>query len=453
MKKIIISILAFSVIAGIVACGGTGENAGTDIQPGTQSGADISTQTDPGNDDGRTQTAQRSDADTYWIYLGGDDWNNPGQVIVPNVFYDGQNYDYPEFLEMYRFAQYIVLHENGTGTLYTEDRPDPYETYEELKFYFTEKAITDINGETAMVDGKPTMLRIEGDRLMMEEAGGMGVYEQVDERYINLIHKGIRGLKAYREISEAEIGDWVLMGAYEQDKCVSNGPDPISWEVIDKKDGKLFLLCRSVIDDTPFNDSKDAVTWETCSLRAFLNGDFLDTVFSDDERAMIATTHLTNEGSADYLSTYWQMCGDGREVADAAGLAATSSGADTDDQVFVLSVNEILQYLGEADGWLPNFGDPAVEKDYIEGEISKGVSAEMGAYGRIAFASAMVRDESDVSYLKVQNGEMVYCTWVTRTMAHLPNAMIYVTARGAFYPYWTYTGQIGVRPAMWISVN
>ena len=61
---------------------------------------------------------------------------------------------------------------------------------------------------------------------------------------------------------------------------------------------------------------------------------------------------------------------------------------------------------------------------------------------------------SDVSVWNVPgNWSVYYAPWMLRTMADRQNAVIYVTERGAFYPYWTYTNALAVRPAMWVDID
>jgi hypothetical protein len=70
------------------------------------------------------------------------------------------------------------------------------------------------------------------------------------------------------------------------------------------------------------------VTWETCDLRAWLNGEFLQTAFSDAEQAAIVTTMVDNGSSQGYSG--WN----------------TDGGNDTPDKVFLLSYAEARHYYG-----------------------------------------------------------------------------------------------------------
>lgn len=101
-------------------------------------------------------------------------------------------------------------------------------------------------------------------------------------------------------IKKAKIGDTVKFGSYEQDNNLINGAEAIEWIVLDKKDGKYLLLSKYCLDAKPYNTELEQVTWETCTLRNWLNNDFYTTAFSQKERGCIATTTVRNADNPKY---------------------------------------------------------------------------------------------------------------------------------------------------------
>ncbi len=95
-----------------------------------------------------------------------------------------------------------------------------------------------------------------------------------------------------------QVGDHVLFGSYEQDNDTSNGKEPIEWLVLDKKDGRILVISRYVLDYRHYHNIAGA-TWEKCSLRKWLNDDFLNKAFSANERSLIRSTTIKTEGSKD----------------------------------------------------------------------------------------------------------------------------------------------------------
>ena len=88
--------------------------------------------------------------------------------------------------------------------------------------------------------------------------------------------------------SECEVGDTVYFGAYEQDNDTSNGEEDIEWLVLAKERKKVLVISKYALDCQPYNWSyKKYPTWETCSLRRWLNGTFISAAFSSEEKNMI----------------------------------------------------------------------------------------------------------------------------------------------------------------------
>ncbi|MBO4928127.1 MAG: hypothetical protein J5379_07760 [Clostridiales bacterium] len=119
-------------------------------------------------------------------------------------------------------------------------------------------------------------------------------------------------------------GDYVVFGHYEQDGNPDNGPEPIEWIVLSDEDGKLLLMSRYILDGVPYHTDYTDVTWETCALRAFLNDDFYNTAFDADEQSRILTTTVSNPDNA---------------------RMGTPGGNDTEDKVFLLSMEEVEKYF------------------------------------------------------------------------------------------------------------
>lgn len=123
------------------------------------------------------------------------------------------------------------------------------------------------------------------------------------------------------------VGSIVNFGRYEQDNNYNNGSEPISWQVLDIRNGKALLLSVYGLETMAYHWDAVPVTWENCSLRQYLNSNFYNGVFNDSERSLIAQTWLSNPNS----------------------IYGTYGGNDTFDNVFLLSIDELRYYFpGEA---------------------------------------------------------------------------------------------------------
>ena len=124
------------------------------------------------------------------------------------------------------------------------------------------------------------------------------------------------------DLATVEQGGIITFGNYEQDGNFENGAESIEWIVLSKNDSQVLLFSRYALDRLPYNINDDDCTWESSSLRRWLNEKFYDVAFSDAEKALIATT--TNE------NPYYMEEDDDLEP-----------GNDTEDKVFLLSEADV----------------------------------------------------------------------------------------------------------------
>ena len=125
--------------------------------------------------------------------------------------------------------------------------------------------------------------------------------------------------------ASAGVGDTVSFGAYEQDNDPANGEEPIEWIVLEKDGSEFLLLSRRALDARPFNLTQTDATWETCTLRQWLNEDFFQSAFSASEQAQILDSVVTGDANPSW---------------------GTTGGADTTDRVYILSMVEAQRYTG-----------------------------------------------------------------------------------------------------------
>ncbi len=119
-------------------------------------------------------------------------------------------------------------------------------------------------------------------------------------------------------------GDIITFGHYEQDNNLNNGKEPIEWIVLDydSSENKVLLLSRYGLDAEPYHSNWESVTWEKCTLRSWLNGEFLGTAFTAKEQGGILNTKVDN--SKDQGKNGWNSDG----------------GNNTEDLLFLLSYRE-----------------------------------------------------------------------------------------------------------------
>jgi hypothetical protein len=82
---------------------------------------------------------------------------------------------------------------------------------------------------------------------------------------------------------DVQTGGYVTFGSYEQDNDLSNGKEDIEWLVLARENNKALLISRYSLDNQPYSEHTEEVPWENCSLRKWLNDNFLNEAFSSDE--------------------------------------------------------------------------------------------------------------------------------------------------------------------------
>lgn len=122
-----------------------------------------------------------------------------------------------------------------------------------------------------------------------------------------------------------EIGEHMNFGNYQGEE--------IEWRVLDVKDGNVLLLSEYGLDVKPYHENvSSGISWEACTIRQWLNGEFYEDSFTDEEKKKIVLS--TSEGFQEYN-------------AGVAGGGYSYFERDTEDNVFLLSYTETCHYISE----------------------------------------------------------------------------------------------------------
>lgn len=121
-------------------------------------------------------------------------------------------------------------------------------------------------------------------------------------------------------------GEYVSFGHYPQTKAGDDNT-PIEWLVLARDGQKALLLSRYGLEAQPYNTEYTDITWENCTLRRWLNDDFLNRAFSAQEQEAILLADVDNSKSQ--CNSEWDSNG----------------GNNTRDKVFLLSYAEANKYF------------------------------------------------------------------------------------------------------------
>ena len=132
------------------------------------------------------------------------------------------------------------------------------------------------------------------------------------------------GAEFVEKVEAVQKGETLLIGSYEQDNNVDNGKEPVEWIVLEKDGLTLLLISKNALECKTFNTSNTDVTWETSTIRKWLNVTLLSAIFSADDQTMILRTTVSASKNPEYN---------------------TSPGNTTVDKIFLLSIDEAQKYL------------------------------------------------------------------------------------------------------------
>ena len=172
------------------------------------------------------------------------------------------------------------------------------------------------------------------------------------------------------------------------------------WEVIDKEEDKVLIISQYCLFCQE-SYTGGYQTWEKCPTRKLLNGSFYDETFTEEEKQRILTTKVINKDNEEY---------------------ETSGGKDTNDKIFLLSIDEVNKYF------------PKAEDRY--------------AYATLSAQKAVDEDEGKFDWWLRSPGRMTEGFDPVLKQSYVKTNG-FVSKAGTIVNCYN----LGIRPAMWISIT
>ena len=138
--------------------------------------------------------------------------------------------------------------------------------------------------------------------------------------------------------------------------------EPIEWYILEDNGSEALLLSKYLLAYKGYNEEQKDITWENCTIRKWLNSDFVNSSFTRNEQKSIIVTDIINNDNEYNVK----------------------GGNTTKDKLFLLSVDESKKYLsgkmkaeGKSNGgtiipinfytwWLRSPGDAQDKAAYID---------------------------------------------------------------------------------------
>lgn len=227
----------------------------------------------------------------------------------------------------------------------------------------------------------------------------------------------IEEIKKQKGVNLDEL-DTIRFGKYQQNE---NNVSDIEWIVLEKKGDKALLMSKYILDCKIFDKKKDCISWEKCSLRKWLNKDFINKAFSKGEQELIVETNLNNN-----FNSKWE----------------NTKGSVTKDKLFCLSTTEIENY----------YKDEKKNKNYY---LNKFLATRATPY-TVINSNIYIFAERNEWYV----GNSYFWTRSTSKIVNNNNKIVVgslimpVNEDGTFAGGWVSNSDyIGVRPVMWVKIK
>lgn len=107
-----------------------------------------------------------------------------------------------------------------------------------------------------------------------------------------------------------------------------------NWRVLDIQNNTALIITEEIIEQRPYHDTYKDITWSDCALRKYLNGEFYDKFNAKDKSRIIPVINKN-------LDNQWY---------------GSKGGVDTQDSIFLLSLEEVCKYFGDSLSKLRNPG-------------------------------------------------------------------------------------------------
>lgn len=230
----------------------------------------------------------------------------------------------------------------------------------------------------------------------------------------------------YDENTTIDDMETVTFGSYPQSDITGNIKEPIEWIVLDRQENKCLLLSKYILDCKCYDDRGNKNTWETCSLRNWLNEKFYNIAFNNDEKNKIINSTVINNDNMNYI---------------------LGSCNYTCDNVFLLSIIDMREYFGNG-----------TKIDSYTYQLGKKVTTEGTEYAKSVFNISNYLDV--YNEIGIDDDEYQKYNWAfgnspfwLRSPGDYSNFATFVNCAGGMDMNGTYVyvSDFGVRPALWVS--
>jgi uncharacterized lipoprotein YehR (DUF1307 family) len=213
----------------------------------------------------------------------------------------------------------------------------------------------------------------------------------------------------------SKVGDTAEYGLY-------NGA-PIQWQTlaIDTENNRALLISKEIVSYWVFNGENKEITWENSTMRGWLNSEFYNAAFNDEQKAKILESDIDNLANS-----------------------GVGGGANTKDRVFLLSLDEATRYFA-------NDAARSIKYNATQSQMEALAKAISETGSKDNWSSKQTYDNV-LADLKSYNGTTD--KWWLRTSGRELGRAANIAYDGSLNTTGEQVFQLeGIRPAIWVDIT
>jgi len=194
------------------------------------------------------------------------------------------------------------------------------------------------------------------------------------------------------------------------------------WLVLDTNDNQTLIISEQIMEQKAYHETGflQVVNWENCNLRDYLNNDYFNTKFTQEEKSRIVATSNSNPANPWYIDNWSYAPG----------------GKDTTDKIFLLSIDEVVRYFGDS-------GDIRTKKRWV-------VDSQTNGYIEYDIGN-LLNDKYNIAR-KASDVEGKPQVWWLRSTGANPASAVPIYDDGIIIIDGLHMSEaFGIRPAMWVK--
>ena len=204
------------------------------------------------------------------------------------------------------------------------------------------------------------------------------------------------------------------------------------WKVLDTDSGKILLISKDILEKRPYHNEFVSTSWAECDLRKYLNDEFYNS-FVPKDRARILRHDVTNDDNP-----WWD----------------TPGGENTQDYIWLLSLEEVCRYFGNSEEQLSSRTKRALAQQIKRDYWDKG-KVEWDEWKEFYLNNKIYVDDENSKNRVADYGNEGASWWWLRSPGTYSNLAAIVRIGGYVFVLGgnVFRGSGGVRPALWLNLE